>query len=83
MKRVADDIDVLMAIDTYIEHYGTPPSLRHLAMMLGYNSVSGVHYRLRSLAANGLIERRKRTARSIRLTSKAFVLLHNKGVTAA
>ena len=77
MKRVADGVDVLMAIDTYIEHYGTPPSVRILAMMLGYNSVSGVHYRLRCLVAEGYITRQPRRARSIRLTSKAFVLLTN------
>lgn len=77
MRRVADDIEIISAIDMYIEHYGAPPSCRNLVLMLGYASPSSIHSRLRHLAQKGYITRQPRIARSIVLLPKAFALLHN------
>ena len=65
---------VLKKIYDYIAENSYPPSIRDLAGLLDINSPRGISDHLDSLAKKGYIER-KSSARSIRLTGKAMLLL--------
>ena len=74
MRKTATgrDIEVLMAIKTYMKEHGYAPTVREVGQMVGLNSPSSVKYYFDNLYAQGYIETDldMSSPRAFRLTKK-------------
>lgn len=61
-------VETLYVIQEFISKHGYSPTVRELADVLGLASVSSMHFRLKELAAEGLITWVPSQARTIRVT---------------
>ncbi len=69
---------ILAYLEEFIREKGYPPSIRQIQEALGISSTSVVDYNLTVLEKRGLIERDRRSSRSIRLTPKSLPLLQRE-----
>ena len=81
MKPIASDLEIIAAIKHYVDSEGIPPTIRELVLIVGFNSTSAIHYRVRVLSQKGYLTYRKRVARSIRLLEPAFQWLAKEKVS--
>jgi SOS-response transcriptional repressor LexA len=63
-------LKVLSELSAYRDRNGYSPTVRELALGLRFNSHSSVHSHLDGLTRDGLLSRRRGSARSWQLTSK-------------
>jgi SOS-response transcriptional repressor LexA len=70
-------------IDRFIQEYGYAPSYREVMSSLGYKSVSTVASHVDNLIIQGYLEKKDKSARSIRVVGKPVVSQKSAAVTAA
>ncbi|MCC6615910.1 MAG: repressor LexA [Anaerolineae bacterium] len=62
--------NILRFMETYIESFGFPPTIREIGEATGIRSTSVVNYNLNKLVQAGYLARLNRKSRGIRLTSQ-------------
>ncbi len=68
-------VSVLRAIDTHWRERGYAPSVRELAALMGFSTISAVSYWLRRLEGEGMVTENAGRARTLRLTEAGRALL--------
>lgn len=63
-------LEVLDAIERFIQEKGYPPTLKEIGAAVGLASVNTVHYHLRRLEAAGVLEREYGLHRGLRLVKQ-------------
>jgi len=66
---------ILQYLEQFIREHGYPPSIRQIQSTLGLSSTSVVDYNLKLLQKHGLLERKPRSSRSIRLSGKGAAVV--------
>lgn len=74
-KLTARQKQVLMLIQTSMNHTGAPPTRAEIAHVLGFASANAAEDHLRALQRKGLIELKPGTSRGIRLLPPALCVL--------
>ncbi len=78
VKTEERKLAILRFIHRYQQEHGTAPSVREIGEAMGLNSSSHSHRCLRQLEQAGLITRRPKVARSIRLTEAGRRLVESE-----
>jgi repressor LexA len=68
---------ILQYVEEFIRERGYPPSIRQIQTTLGLSSTSVVDYNLKALQRHGLLQRERRSSRSITLNERGVSFLQN------